>query len=357
MTTSYDLQRDMIRRTLIGSSGAVLYTLVMFYSFRLGYILIDFNLLLSILSLFWCGHLAMVTFVLRGYSRTFEDPSLTLPHMVWAILFVTLMMYHAIEIRAALMMAYLSILPFGAFRLNSRGYIGVTLFTISCYALALFMLQLKRPGYWVPELEVLIGVTFLVAMLGYSLLGREFSRMRERLTDSNQQLTLALKKIEELAITDELTGLYNRRYLMTMLEQQRALANREGTPFVLAFIDLDHFKNVNDEHGHRIGDQVLQQFARLLQESVREVDIVARYGGEEFVLLLNGIGLETAEAVVERIRTLVERMKFSELQLAQTTSIGITQYRDTESSEDIVNRADELLYSAKQDGRNRIVAD
>ena len=251
-------------------------------------------------------------------------------------------------------MAYLSIMPFGAFRLRWQAFFGLTLFTMACYALALFLLQQSLPGRWIVELEVLIGLAFFIALSGYSVLGREFSRLRDTLSDKNHQLIKALNKIEELAITDELTGLYNRRYLLTSLEQQRAIANREGSPFVVAFIDLDNFKAVNDNHGHLIGDQTLKQFSLLLQESVREVDLVARYGGEEFVLLLNGVSIDTANLVVERIRELVERMRFSELQLKQTISVGITQYQGTETSEEIIHRADKLLYQAKGKGRNRV---
>ena len=350
----YETKKDMLRRTLLGSAGAMLYSLLVLVSFSFEYFLIDGQVLILILALFWSGHLSLLYWFYSGKSTRFNDPSLTLPHMIWAILFVSIMLYHAVELRSALVLAYLSILPFGAFRLRWQGFLGVTLFTLACYIIALFALQQSRPGRWIVEIEVLIGVAFIIAMMGYSVLGREFSHLREKLADKNQQLQLALNKIEELAVTDELTGLYNRRYLMRMLEQQRAMSNREGSPFVIAFIDLDNFKQVNDQHGHLIGDQVLKQFSILLQESVREVDLVARFGGEEFVLLLNGVELATARLVVERIRSLVERMRFSEHQLQTTTSIGITQYRDTESIEQLIQRADHLLYVAKDNGRNRV---
>lgn len=355
MEVSLDFQRDTMRRTLLASSGALLYSFVILICYSLGYILIDSQQLIIVLSAFWSGHIASIIFVYSRHRRNIIAPSMTLPHMVWAILFVSIILYHTVDIRPALMMAYLTILPFGAFRLQWRGFFGITLFTLSCYALALFLLQQTRPGHWFPEIEAIIGLTFLLAMFGYCAIGHEFSVMRDRLSDSNEQLTSALAKIEELAITDELTGLSNRRHLLNILEQQQAIANREGSPFVLAFIDLDKFKLINDQYGHGIGDEVLRSFSELLQDSVREVDLVSRYGGEEFVLLLNGVGIETASIVVERIRQAVELLTFSQPDLKMTISVGITEYHAPESITDVLERADKLLDEAKREGRNRVV--
>jgi diguanylate cyclase (GGDEF)-like protein len=138
------------------------------------------------------------------------------------------------------------------------------------------------------------------------------------------------------------------------LEKQRALANREGLPFVLAFVDIDHFKQINDQHGHRIGDQVLVELAQLLRLSVREVDLAARYGGEEFVLLLSGMTLATAENALNRIRIAVMEEHFSESSLPLTVSVGVAQYHAGEEGDELLNRADRLLYEAKRAGRNRV---
>jgi diguanylate cyclase (GGDEF)-like protein len=355
MQVSLDSQRDTMRRTLLASCGALLYSFVILICYSLGYILIDGQQLIILMSTFWSGHIASIIFVRLRHRKRLIAPSMTLPHMVWAILFVSIILYHTVDIRPALMMAYLTILTFGAFRLHWRGFFGITLFTLACYALALFLLQQTRPGHWLPEIEAIIGVSFLLAMFGYCTVGHEFSVMRERLVDNNEQLRLALAKIEELAITDELTGLYNRRHLLKILEQQRAIANREGSPFVLAFIDLDKFKLINDQYGHGIGDEVLIQFSELLKVSVREIDLVSRYGGEEFVLSLNGVGIETASLVVERIRQAVELLSFSHPDLKMTISVGITEYHAPESITDTLDRADKLLYEAKREGRNRVV--
>ena len=164
-------------------------------------------------------------------------------------------------------------------------------------------------------------------------------------------------RILQIAHYDHLTGLVNRAMFMERMAQFLSAAQRYNLTAVVFFIDLDKFKLINDEFGHVIGDKVLRQFSELLQESVREVDLVSRYGGEEFVLLLRGVGIETAEIVLERIRISVEQLKFSEQSLAMTISVGITEYIALETAEETLDRADKLLYVAKQKGRNRVVCE
>jgi diguanylate cyclase (GGDEF)-like protein len=354
MNTSLDVQGNALRRTLLASCGVFLYSVLIIICYNLGYIVIDKEQLIILMTTFWFGHIATVVFVYLRYRKRLTAPSMTLPHMAWAIIYISIIMYHTVEIRPALMMSYLTILPFGAFRLKWRGFFGITLFTLSCYAIALFSLQQNRPGHWIPEVEAIIGLAFLLGMFGYSAIGHEFSLMRDRFYNTKEQLDNALAKIDALAITDELTGLYNRRHLIKVLEQQRAISNREDTSFVLASIDLDNFKLIIDQHGYEVGDEILCEFSELLKDSIREVDAVARYGNEEFVLLLNSVGIETALIVVERIRHRVELYPFSKLDLNVTISVGITQYHAPESVADTLERTGKLLSDAKREGCNRI---
>lgn len=172
----------------------------------------------------------------------------------------------------------------------------------------------------------------------------------------NRDLKAANGRIEELAVTDELTGLYNRRYLMNALQQQRAMANRGQYRFVICYIDLDHFKKVNDVYGHVLGDKALQAFAQVARESLREVDIAARLGGEEFVLVLAETSLVSAQKICSRIAARLGSVQLAAgLQLSM--SVGITTYRPVESIDQTLERADNLLYAAKASGRNCIVMD
>jgi two-component system, cell cycle response regulator len=167
------------------------------------------------------------------------------------------------------------------------------------------------------------------------------------------------RRLEQLATTDALTRLPNRRAFLERLGAEFDRAQRYGKVITLLVIDADHFKGVNDAHGHLCGDRVLAQLASLLQSTVRTVDAVARYGGEEFVAVLPETRLDGAVIFAERLREAVERHSFSGpngAPLSLTISIGVAAYPadGVNSSEDLIARADEALYRAKSGGRNQV---
>lgn len=165
-------------------------------------------------------------------------------------------------------------------------------------------------------------------------------------------------QLVELAIRDPLTGLFNRRYLDEMLEREFARAQRTGNPLSVVMADLDHFKEVNDQHGHQTGDDVLQEFARLLTSLSRKSDIVCRYGGEEVLCLLPGLAYDDALEWVERVRAAMahSRVPAGDGAVTVTASFGIACYpRHAGDAEALVAAADHAMYAAKQAGRNRAV--
>ncbi|MDD0842039.1 sensor domain-containing diguanylate cyclase [Pseudomonas sp. Gutcm_11s] len=167
------------------------------------------------------------------------------------------------------------------------------------------------------------------------------------------------KRIAALATTDVLTGLPNRRGFDLLATQALHESVRERSPLSALLIDLDHFKLLNDTHGHLAGDQVLRGFARSLQGNLRQSDIICRWGGEEFILLLKDTGTTTARLLAEKIRqqTEEELFPFNGVDLQVTTSIGVTELQGDESLERLIARADRALYRAKQSGRNRVCED
>lgn len=163
--------------------------------------------------------------------------------------------------------------------------------------------------------------------------------------------------LEQLMLTDPLTGAGNRRMLMLRLQDEIQRAQRYRRPLSVAFFDLDHFKRINDTYGHDVGDTVLIQVARTLGASVRQSDHVARFGGEEFVVLLTETGLDEALPLVERMRAAVAAMSIPEWPGHITLSAGLAQWQEAESGETLLRRADQALYRAKGAGRNSAFAD
>lgn len=166
------------------------------------------------------------------------------------------------------------------------------------------------------------------------------------------------EEASRLATTDPLTGVFNRRTFIELADQELARSRRSGTPLSLMILDLDHFKRVNDTYGHLAGDQVLIAFTRLIKDCVRRGDLVVRYGGEEFCVLLPGTTLAASTALAERIRTACAANALTERSFKVTVSIGVTAYAgDTGTTlADLLARADEALYLAKDEGRNRVIA-
>lgn len=191
-----------------------------------------------------------------------------------------------------------------------------------------------------------------------------FNQMAGRLRSSHEKIeaaSLALRQqnrqLEKLSITDNLTGLYNRNKLDEILSEQLRRFRRSQRPFSLLLLDIDHFKQLNDTHGHLAGDQVLVGVAKTLAESIRSVDYAARYGGEEFIIVLPETSTSTARELAERICTRVRNSfyPYRDQALAVTLSIGVAGIRSSDGDADaIIARADRMMYEAKEAGRNRV---
>jgi len=170
-----------------------------------------------------------------------------------------------------------------------------------------------------------------------------------------QQLRGALELVERDATTDALTGLPNRRALDVQLEREIKTAKRSGRPLSLLLLDIDHFKSVNDAHGHGVGDEVLREFAHRVRRLLRQTEICARYGGEEFAVLLPDTILSSALGVAERIRSAVaEGPLVPSRQISLTVSIGAAQWSPDQGPVALLEAADVAAYSAKRNGRNQV---
>lgn len=177
--------------------------------------------------------------------------------------------------------------------------------------------------------------------------------MQNNLSEAHAELALKNQMLENLSVTDRLTGLFNRRKFDEVLANECERAARTAMPLALMMADIDHFKTVNDSHGHQVGDDLLVAIAGLLQQGVRRVDTVARWGGEEFMILCPATNLAAACAVAENIRHSIGGTDFPVVG-RKTCCFGVSEFRPNEPSEALVKRADDALYRAKNEGRNQV---
>jgi diguanylate cyclase (GGDEF)-like protein len=206
--------------------------------------------------------------------------------------------------------------------------------------------------HWAPDTN-LISLSLQNYLAGAMVLG--FLCLLTRYRDNVQRLSLQYEILEKVAFLDALTGLYNRRRIYEVMEQQLELSGRYGTPFCIALLDIDHFKRINDTFGHLKGDEILQQVATVLRSHLRNVDKLGRWGGEEFLLVLPQASLEEGIAAAERSRQTIE-VQVSVEGRAVTLSCGVTQYLPDDEINVFLQRADDALYKAKEQGRNRVVS-
>ena len=253
--------------------------------------------------------------------------------------------------------------------LGLRGFAqGAAAFAVGALpAAALSGWRLMPETGWGPTLLTLFGLTLYLVFVGNGAYQRSVSlhRARQKLLLSEQALQLQLEEIralqgrlEEQVNRDPLTGLYNRRYLESTIERELARCKREGRPLSVMMLDVDHFKRINDTHGHQAGDEVLKQLAAILADKCRLADVVCRFGGEEFLLLLPDMPLEVALERAERLRAQFEStaLGFGGEPIQATVSIGIANLPEhADLPEVLIGQADSALYRAKTGGRNRVI--
>ncbi len=195
-----------------------------------------------------------------------------------------------------------------------------------------------------------IGVLNLITNAG-SVPGEHVSKM---LLSLGKQLGMAIEnhalfsETKRLSLHDPLTGLANRRMIDITLETHMARANRYSDIFCLIILDIDFFKQYNDSFGHDEGDRILKELSSYLKENVRDTDLAARFGGEEFILIISEIGIKDIFKIAERHRELIHE------RIGITVSMGIAEYKNNQSAEDLIKAADQALYKAKENGRNRV---
>lgn len=302
------------------------------------------------------GALALFGLVYSGWSeRLSREPSLSLPQMVYAQGCTVWAYALAGPARGALLCLMPLVLSYGVFALDGRTVQRLTTLGIVMLAGVTASLAWLAPADHPWRLELAHWVFSAVAMASVSVLGRRLGRMRQRLRGQKAELSEALMRIQALAMRDSLTGLLNRRAMMDELRAEARRAERNGQAMSVALVDMDHFKAINDTLGHGVGDRVLQRFAEVARQELRDSDRLARWGGEEFLLLLPQASVVQTAATLERIRARLRETTLDGVsrELVITFSAGVARCVGDNEVEAAVELADVAMYRAKTSGRNR----
>ncbi len=303
------------------------------------------------------GMVAVFALIRSGRVMHWRDPSLTLQQMLYAILCSAAGYCITGSARAVVIPILGVVLMFGMFGMTLRQVTVVGIYTLAAFgAASVYWMRHPAPGD-PPGVEVAHLMIVSIMVAGVVLLTGRLHGMRERSRKQRTALSTALERIRELATRDDLTGCFNRRAMLERMAEESLRCVRNGKTMCLVLLDLDHFKRINDVHGHAAGDIVLRGFAELTRTQLRATDVLGRWGGEEFLLMLGSTDLEQARQCVTRVlnKLASSRFELGSAVIAATSSAGLTQCSGGESIVAAIERADKALYQAKAAGRNRLV--
>lgn len=307
-------------------------------------------------------NLGFVTAIVSGFNLRLKDPSMTGAQVLLAAVPVLYVMYHleAAQVRMAFLQLGVVTMLFAVMRFEFRGTLIISAILLLSYLGLLVALWQLAPGLMNPRAEAMVLAAYAITLGLVCYLGDYITGLRRRLQQRNLDLKEALGRLHELATRDALTQLPNRRTIMELMNREASRTGRRqpgDKALCLCMMDIDYFKQVNDRHGHQVGDTVLRKVADALQQSIRTEDVVARFGGEEFLLMLPESNLAGARQAVERLRQALAALPLDEIgDLAPiTVSIGVAVHRPGEHLDTTISRADTALYQAKGQGRDRVV--
>jgi diguanylate cyclase (GGDEF)-like protein len=294
-----------------------------------------------------------------GFNERFKDHYLVAPLSAANMMIMLAFTYVAPEVGVMFLCTLFIVISFSALRSTPQQT--MMIWTVMAFGLAGLFLLTDKPialpyGSYLERFATML--MFILSIGRCMFLGIFSSSLKNSLYQSGQKLKEAYKRIEELAELDDLTGSFNRRCIMRMLDEEIARAGRSGSPCSIALIDLDWFKRINDAYGHPTGDEVLRTFAITMFANIRSIDRFGRYGGEEFLLVLPDMTTDKAARASDRLRAIIADLDWSAFSpgLKVTMSAGVTTLKPDESPDTFLARADNALYTAKARGRNRITS-
>lgn len=301
------------------------------------------------------GLVFMAAMVRWGFSASWRDPALTFPQILWAVTACAAAYVLAGDAKGVVPGLLAITMLFAALNLRAKQIVAVSLYAFGAFAVAvLFSMHSNQTTL---SFEIAYAAVLVLVLIGCMSLSLRLHRLRGRLRKQRQELAIALEENRDLASRDVLTGLINRRHMLELLYLEQRRCSRGTRTMLLAQMDIDHFKSINDTYGHGVGDMALQAFADVVRANIRNSDVLSRWGGEEFVLLLSDTDMDGALLTLDRVLKAVANtiIPGAPLTLSMTVSIGVAQHTPGERLEETLDRADKALYCAKRQGRNCVV--
>lgn len=304
------------------------------------------------------AHLVFYVLVRSGVTRHWRDPGLMVLQNLYALLAISFA-YITLDPseRGMVLVLIALVIVFGMYTHAPRLSVMNGVLAMVLLGAAMGVLSSVDPTYYPPQLELLRFGVMLGSLPVLIFTAYLISSWRQRLSTQRRELQQALDQVQQLATRDALTGLYNRRHMQEKLAYAAQRFQRYGERFTVALIDLDHFKRINDEHGHVVGDQALMAFASAASMVLRDTDTLARWGGEEFLFLMPNTSPQKATIALDRVRDALASVTVSQVapQLRLRFSAGLALCLGQEGTDATLERADQALYQAKSAGRHRSV--
>jgi diguanylate cyclase (GGDEF)-like protein len=354
------LGSDSLQRltlALLGLAALVTATVVVLLVYAASIGVADVSEVSVLTALYFVFIFGFYAVIRSGMNRRFADPTLAMPQTIMAQSLIAASYAVTGPVHGATVIMLSLVMVFGMFSLRPASVRLACVYTVTLMGIVMFWCTQYTPLHYPVRQEIFNFALTAIVMLAISQLSGQLTDMRTRLKTQKIALEQALSHIKEMAARDELTGLPNRRRMMTLLQEHATRRARGGPRFFVCIIDLDHFKNINDTYGHAAGDAVLRSFAAQAQVVLRTTDMIGRWGGEEFLLLLPETPPGDPTLGVERLRASLADMPASVAlhDVRVRFSAGFARYEEGEPVDQAIERADRALYAAKSAGRDRSV--
>lgn len=353
------LQAQRVRRVLFAIvMGGSAHTLLCWIALQLDFFRGGDSLFVMVFSIIWTGHALFIAFMLLGLNQRLSEPAMIMPLMVWSTTGLLVTATVMDQVRLCVMLIFFAIVQLGVLQASLRQFVALAVYCVLGYAIVLGVVWIYWPEVMDVQGEWIQWGLFAVMVMAVALLAAEISTIRALLGKRNAQLAEVVERIHDMAVKDELTGFYRRRHAMELLGKACGQASRGAFSLAVVYADLDFFKRINDQYGHGTGDVVLQRFAEVVGRHLSGQDFAARLGGEEFMLVLPVSDEQEAIHLVEGVLMGMRSQRFAEApELHVTLSAGLAMLARGESPAQVIRRADEALYRAKESGRDKLVVE